>query len=225
MTLEEKIDLTIKRLNSIFNLNIDFEKDIFVAWSGGKDSTVVLWVWREFLIKEFGFDGKVKALSIDTGLKFQEVIDHRDQLAKSLNVDLYVIRPEVDINLFPVAKDPVKCCNELKIKPLKRFIKEHKIKVLITGIRADENPARNMSWFEKRKDPAYIQLNPILHWSEMDVWSFHMLKKIPYCVLYDKGYRSLGCKPCTKKSYEEERDGRNREKEKKMEMLRRLGYF
>ncbi len=224
MNLEDKLLITFHRFSDIFEKDLKLE-EIFVAWSGGKDSTVVLYLWKKFLEQKINFTGKVNALSIDTGLKFKEVIEHRDNLAELFNVNLFVIRPQINLDGYPVAKDPVACCKDLKITPLKKFIGENKVKILITGLRADENPVRKTSPLEVRSEPSYIQLNPILHWSEMDIWTYHVLEGIPHCVLYEKGYRSLGCRPCTKPAFESERDGRNRKKEESMEILRSLGYF
>ncbi|MDQ7031141.1 MAG: phosphoadenosine phosphosulfate reductase family protein [Desulfonauticus sp.] len=223
MALDEKLYTTINYFDYIFeNYNLD---NIYVAWTGGKDSTLVLFLWKRFLQERNS--SKVKAVNIDTGLKFPEVIQFRDKIAKAWNVGLTIVQPDVNLLRYNVAKYKLDCCLNLKIKPLKKAIRENSIEVLLTGIRADENPARDKkSVFEKRTNPDYLQVNPILEWTEMDVWSFHFKERIPYCSLYDKGYRSLGCMPCTSISLDpQERSGRNQEKEAKMDVLTSLGYF
>ncbi|SDN71494.1 phosphoadenylylsulfate reductase (thioredoxin) [Desulfonauticus submarinus] len=201
-------------------------KNIFVAWTGGKDSTVALFLWKRFL-EQKNPNEKVKALNIDTGLKFPEIIEFRDKWAKEWNIDLLIVRPKVNLLHYDIAKDKVKCCRDLKILPLQEAIKEKQIEVLITGIRGDEHPDREKrQCFEKRNSPSYMQLNPLLEWKEIDIWTFTYKEKLPYCSLYDKGYRSLGCMPCTSLTFDsEERSGRDKEKESKLSILTSLGYF
>ena len=202
---------------------------IYVAWTGGKDSTVVLALWREVL-KSKGKEASLvlvpQAVSIDTGVKFPEVMGFRDRIAMQWGVDVKVIRPSVDITSYPVAEDPVECCAELKIKPLQKAVEEFEIDLLITGIRRDEHPSRaGRKYMEVRDDPDHTLLNPILEWTEMDIWSFITMHQIPHCELYDQGYRSLGCQPCTSKGESSEREGRNSEKERNLEQLTSMGYF
>ncbi|WP_321405006.1 phosphoadenosine phosphosulfate reductase family protein [Maridesulfovibrio sp.] len=202
---------------------------IAVAWTGGKDSTVVLALWREVL-KSKGKEASLvlvpQALSIDTGVKFPEVMAFRDSVSLQWGVDVKIIRPDVDLSGYPLAEDPVKCCADLKIRPLQKAIEVFEIDLLITGIRRDEHPSRvGRSYMEVRDDPEHTLLNPILEWTEMDIWSFIAMHRIPHCELYDQGYRSLGCRPCTVKGGSAERDGRSSEKERNLEQLTSMGYF
>ena len=196
-----------------------------VAWTGGKDSTVVLHLVREIL-QESGTP--VVALNLDTGCKFPEVTAFRDEQARWWDIRLHVARPAVSLEGYPLAVDKVACCRELKIAPLNRAVRELGIRLLFSGIRHDEHPSRSArTWLEERSSPDHLLCNPILHWSEMDVWACHSLAGLPYCSLYERGYRSLGCVPCTLPAGESgsERSGRNQEKEEQLELLRSLGYF
>ena len=226
MTLDEKIDLALSRIEELFR---EFGSGrVAVAWTGGKDSTVVLDLVRRHVAVEPELQGAVvRALNLDTGVKFPEVLAFRDQMAKEWGVALRVIAPDVAIEDYPVAGDPVTCCRELKIEPLKRAVAGLEIRALLSGVRADEHPDRaGRPWREERCDPDHVLAHPILEWSEMDVWSYHMQQGLPYCSLYDQGYRSLGCVPCTElPAGQEERSGRSRAKERSMEQLRSLGYF
>ena len=55
-----------------------------------------------------------------------------------------------------------------------------------------------------------MKVNPLAHWSEAQVWAYVKEHALPYSPLYDRGYRSIGCAPCTRavKPYEDERAGR-----------------
>ena len=224
MSLDEKEKLALNFLAELAN-NYSLQ-DIAVAWTGGKDSTTLLHLWKSYL-EGLNLERRpaLKALNLDTGLKFPEVLQFRDYLASLWEVDIYVARPETEAT---VAKDPVKCCSKLKIEPLKKAIRELGVQVLLTGLRRDEHPQRTgRQRLEYKQDPAYIQANPLLAWKEMDIWSFHLKQGLPYCCLYDQGYRSLGCKPCTDlpSVHGDERSGREQDKEGKLDLLRSLGYF
>lgn len=227
-TLQDKVQLSKERLTWVREKHSS--KKIAVAWTGGKDSTVVLDLWRRVL--QFAGEGSSTrerfplALTIDTGLKFPEIVRFRQDLANKWGLDLKVKGHFFDLESYPIARDPVRCCQDLKIKPLQSAIQELDIQVLLTGLRKDEHHSRaKREWLEKRLDPAYLQVNPIVHWTEMDVWAYIQSAGLPYCPLYDQGYRSLGCMPCTRPSKGDERSGRNQEKEYSLSLLHSLGYF
>lgn len=197
-----------------------------VAWTGGKDSTVVLFIWKT-LLDHHGL-GPVRAINLDTGCKFPEVMAFRDRLAAEWTVDMFVAHPAVPLDGYPLAEDPVVCCRERKVEPLKAALRETGATHLITGIRRDEHPDRvDRLPLESRDDPAHTMVNPVLDWSEFDIWAFHHRFDLPHCELYDQGYRSLGCRPCTARpgAGEGERSGRNQRKERVLSRLTSLGYF
>lgn len=220
MTLEEKIGLTTDRMREVLER---FGPQTAVGWTGGKDSTVVLVLWRTVL-QEQGIGGPVQALNLDTGCKFPEVLAFRDRMSREWNIDLHIVRPGINLQQYPLAANPVQCCRDLKIEPLNRAIAERGIPALLTGVRADENPERShRHWLEEHPD--HVRALPILEWTELDIWTFHVRESIPWCSLYDQGYRSLGCIPCTSRSGHGERSGRDARKESQMEQLHALGYF
>ena len=224
MTLQDKIALTRKYIEQVY-ARFGHHK-VAVAWTGGKDSTTVLWLWKN-LLKEKNVSVRPRALNLDTGLKFPEIIEFRDRIQASWQIELIIARPEKNLSSYPVARNKVACCQDLKILPLKKAVKAHAWAALLTGLRFDEHPSREKrEYFEQKKDPDYVQVNPILHWREMDIWSYIMQENLPYCSLYDEGYRSLGCQPCTHlPAGEAERSGRDREKEEQLSLLHSLGYF
>jgi len=197
---------------------------IAMATSFGKDSTVVL-----HLIKEI-FGGKVPlpVLNIDTSVKFKEIYAFRDKITREWNLDLRIVKNDEALKTINIAEDRQQCCQALKTDVLNTAIKQNGWNALITAIRWDEQEARiNETYFSQREDPSYIKVNPILHFREVDIWEYIKKYNIPYCELYNKGYRSLGCEPCTKTFGLEgpERGGRSQDKEEIMRRLRDLGYF
>ncbi len=220
MTLSEKITLAKARMADVLER---FGPGVTVGWTGGKDSTVVLALWREVL--GAGRSGaSVRALNLDTGCKFPEVLAFRDRVARDWGVDLRIVRPEVALERYPLAVDPVACCGDLKIRPLNAAIARLAIPALLTGVRADENPDRaDRPWLEDHG--GHVRALPILEWTELDIWTFMVRGNIPWCELYDHGYRSLGCVPCTSRAGHGERSGRDGRKEERMGQLRSMGYF
>lgn len=203
---------------------------VAVAYTGGKDSGVALALWRETLAQSGR--GPLRAISVDTGLKFPQVTAFRDRLCADWGVELTIARPEVDLSAYPVAKDKVTCCRDLKIAPLGRAVRETGTLALLTGLRRDEHPSRAMRPYAEHRPatelcPEHWQVNVILDWTEMDVWAFVTGGNLPYCELYHEGYRSLGCIPCTRMAGQDEaeRAGRDPDKERNLEALKALGYF
>ena len=218
---------------------------VAVAYTGGKDSGVALALWREALAnagpRSPAPTGPLRAISpraisIDTGCKFPQVVAFRDRLCTDWGVTLTIARPDVDLAAYPVAQDKISCCRDLKIIPLCQALAETDTAALLTGIRRDEHPSRAGRQYAELRTavteggptcPEHWQVNPILDWTEMDIWAFITGENLPYCELYHEGYRSLGCVPCTRPvgSDADERAGRDPDKERQLEILKGLGYF
>jgi phosphoadenosine phosphosulfate reductase len=196
---------------------------VAVAFTGGKDSTLALFLWR-LTLTAASAGASPLALNLDTGVKFPEVLEFRDRFARDRGVRLHIVRPHNA--RAPVAVDRAACCKERKIAPLLAAIRELGLTLLITGIRADEHPSRaSLPFLEQCA--GHSRLHPLLAFSEMDVWAAIQEHGLPWPPLYEQGYRSLGCVPCTElpRRGGDERSGRAVQKEAIMQDLRALGYF
>jgi phosphoadenosine phosphosulfate reductase len=197
---------------------------IAVAWTGGKDSTTTL-----HLLKELG-GGKVNmpVLNIDTSVKFKEIYEFRDRLAREWELDLYIERNEEAIKTIKISDSKEECCLKLKAQVISDALRKYNWNALITGVRWDEQADRiNEVYFSPRTDPDHVRIHPILHFTEMDIWTYIRKYNVPFCDLYRQGYRSLGCEPCTRRGVGAgtERGQRDHQKEEIMHRLRKLGYF
>lgn len=89
------------------------------------------------------------------------------------------------------------CCGIRKVEPLRRALKG--MAVWITGLRADQSPERKdhrlVEWDEANQ---VIKYNPLLDWDAPAVRQFIDAYDIPYNVLHDRGFVSIGCAPCTR---------------------------
>jgi phosphoadenosine phosphosulfate reductase len=143
---------------------------------------------------------------------------------------------------FPFEAESYAGNHLMKTVVLNQFLERNGIKAIFQGLRWDEHPARfNDEYFENKEGgylvPEHTRIRPILHFTERDLWDTYAAFKIPYCVLYERGYRSLGARttslisvegaPAWKQDLEntEERAGRRQDKEKAMEQMRKLGYM
>jgi len=202
-----------------------FHGKIATTFTGGKDSLTVL----HMLKRIGGGQVAIPVLNLDTTVKFKEVIEFRDRLADEWNLDLIITTNHEGLKKINLAVDHEQCCLVMKAQAIDAAVEKYGWKALITGVRWDEQPARvNEEYFSER--PGHTRVQPILHFSELDIWAYIDKYRLPYCSLYDQGYRSLGCEPCTVKSVRPrgdgpEREGRAQEKEQIMAQLRDLGYF
>ncbi|MEW6658124.1 MAG: phosphoadenosine phosphosulfate reductase family protein [Thermodesulfobacteriota bacterium] len=221
MILAEKIEESL----SVLRYALDaFNGSLAVTFSGGKDSLVTL-----HLIHTLG-GGTIPfpVFNLDTTVKFPEAIQFRDYLADLWGLHLVVLRNAEAARGMKIGKDKKACCLTLKVQPLNQAIVEHRIRGLITAIRWDEQEARAQEqYLSPRELPPHTRIHPILHFTEADIWDYIHAFDLPYCRLYDQGYRSLSCIPCTGKNRGEgdERQGRSKDKENIMQELRLLGYI
>ncbi len=147
-----------------------------------------------------------------------------------------------DQEIFPFEAESYVGNHLMKTVVFNEYIERHAVKGIFQGLRRDEMPARKQDeYFEYREGsyliPAHTRIKPILHFTERDIWNNIFINKIPYCILYEKGYRSLGAASTSQISVEgvpaweqdlehtKERAGRRQDKEKMMERMRKLGYM
>ena len=200
-----------------------FDK-IAMPWSMGKDSNVLIWL----TMKAFGGHVPYPVLHIDTTYEFPEMLAFRDWAVPHYGLKLIVkINEEARARgVGYETHDPVTVTHELKTVALQQVLTEHKFNALITGIRRDEDSTRakeryfsprnaQFEWEYKDQPPEFwgqfatdvepgehVRVQPLLDWSEVDIWRYIQRENIPIPQLYfarnGKRYRSMGCMPITK---------------------------
>lgn len=238
-----------------------------MLWSIGKDSTALLWLARK------AFFGRVPfpVIQLDTEMELPEVYQFRDEIARDwaldARIELCPPESEVDQTLPPASRAAAR-----KTEGLKRLIQRGGYRGVLLGIRRDEQATRAKErifsprsfggdW-DVRHQPAefwdhyttdiaegqHLRIHPLLHWTEVDIWRYHLRESIPFVPLYlardGKRYRSLGEKNITvpiesnaatleqiivelETTREPERAGRvmDHEEEDAFERLRTAGYM
>lgn len=155
-----------------------------------------------------GIGKPVKLFTLDTGRLFQENYDLIEITRQRYRMPFEVYSPdathvekmvnEKGVNLFYESIENRKlCCHIRKIDPLKRALTG--MEVWITGVRRDQSVTRSDSGvLEWDNDLGLIKVNPLIGWTDTEVWSFIKEQKVPYNTLHDKGFPSIGCLPCTR---------------------------
>lgn len=188
-----------------------------IGYSGGKDSTAVLFLVKniaEYLDVDFS---KISIVFENTGIEYPETVKFVHMLRDKEGINLIELIPKknfwqcVDVAGFPRGKNkrPVTdggktdiCCWHLKEKPMMDFIKFNGIEVTYMGITALESRQRMIkasthgTCYHAKKWQTNKVL-PILYWSEAEVWDFIKRQNLPVNPIYPKGADRCGCMICT----------------------------
>lgn len=200
-----------------------FEK-VGLLWSMGKDSNVLVWLTRK------AFCGKIPfpVVHIDTTYEFPEMLEFRSWARDHYGFDLVVhVNQEArNRGIGYETTDPVTVTHELKTVALQQLMTARGFDALVTGIRRDEDATRakeryfsprtaEFAWDYKDQPPEFwgqfttkvgpgehMRVQPLLDWTEVDIWRYCEREKIPLPRMYfarnGQRYRSLGCAPITK---------------------------
>lgn len=149
-----------------------------------------------------------RIFTIDTGRLFAETYSLIDKTNLKYGIKMEVYFPESKpveeyvringINAFYESIEKRKaCCNVRKIKPLLRALST--LDVWICGLRQEQSVTRSgidvVEWDEANN---LIKINPLTHFSEEQVWDYIRKNNVPYNILHDRGFPSIGCQPCTR---------------------------
>ncbi|MBI5951383.1 MAG: phosphoadenylyl-sulfate reductase [Chloroflexi bacterium] len=141
-------------------------------------------------------------LFLDTGYHFWDTLMFREKIAHEWNLNIIDLRrtPRWDsfarqnARTLPL-EDPNLCCYLHKVEPMQIALKGYR--AWISGIRRDQTSIRAKAHFLELQENGLLKINPLLNWKKEDVNRYIEEHNLPHHPLYEKGYRSVGCAPCT----------------------------
>lgn len=162
----------------------------------------------------------IDVVTLDTGRLFPETYQVFNETFRKYQKKIVVMFPEFEtVEKMVTEKGPfsfylskenrIECCKLRKVIPLNRALQGKEC--WISGIRASQSDNRGkMSLVEFDEEKELYKFYPLFNWSLEEVEKFVSNNNIPYNVLHDKGYKSIGCQPCTRavKEGEDMRAGR-----------------
>jgi phosphoadenosine phosphosulfate reductase len=147
----------------------------------------------------------IPVLFLDTGYHFAETYAYRDQMTRDLRLNLVNLLPKLTVaaqeSQFGILNQtaPDRCCAMRKVEPL--FSGLDPYDVWFTALRREQSPTRaNLQPLDQFRLPTgkhMLKVSPLATWTNADVWAYLKKRGIPVLPLYDKGYTSIGCEPCT----------------------------
>ena len=161
----------------------------------------------------------IPILFLETGYQFAETLAFKEQLADRLGLHVMDLVGEHTVagqaaELGPrlYERDPERCCELNKVQPMFQALRE--LDAWITAFRRESSPTRATAPFVQQYElePGrwIVKVNPMAAWSRPQVWAYLKEHDLPHNPLYDLGYSSIGCAPCTRMRFtdEPERAGR-----------------
>lgn len=180
---------------------LEAEALAFIVWAAVKSAG------RLAMTSAFGLNGvalihlvyemcqlRVPVLFVNTGHLFPETLSTRDRLRERYGLE--IIEIEAKGKRLPDPPHP-QCCELRKVQPMRRLLEKVQPAALLTGRgRFQATTRRTLAPIEWEMSP--IRINPLVHWSQAQVENYVRAHDIPYNPLYDQGYYSIGCQPCTR---------------------------
>lgn len=150
----------------------------------------------------------VDIFTLDTGRLFPETYELIDKTNARYKIKINLKFPDASeveamvvehgVNMFYKSVElRKKCCQVRKLNPLARAFEGNE--AWFTGLRKSQSITRtDMQIVEWDSNYNTLKINPLIHWSEEQVWEYIKQNKIPYNTLHDHGFPSIGCQPCTR---------------------------
>ena len=178
----------------------DFSPAVFASSLAAEDMVLTDLILRARL--------PITVFSLETGRLHKETLAMIERVREHYGYEIKLYKPETaaidtyvqqnGLNAFYDSVEMRKeCCRIRKVEPLKRALAGNK--AWITGQRRAQSTTRaELAVQEDDAAHGMQKFNPLVDWSEQDVWDYIHANKVPYNPLHDKGYPSIGCEPCTR---------------------------
>jgi phosphoadenosine phosphosulfate reductase len=158
---------------------------------------------------------EVPVVFINTGFHFPETLAYRDDIVSRLGIKLVELQPimpraefaeQHGLDLY--ARNPDLCCHINKVEPLRRYLPG--VRAWINGRRRDQGSTRQAIHVVEVFQDGLSKVNPLASWTARDTFYYLERHNLPLHPLFEQGYTSIGCAPCTRPVLpgEHERDGR-----------------
>jgi phosphoadenosine phosphosulfate reductase len=140
----------------------------------------------------------IPVLFLDTVHHFPLTLAYRDEIASKWGLNLITLRAETpEPGLWQ--RDLKACCGKHKVGPLFGALERHD--TWFTGLRRDQSPTRAalepIEPFTLPTGKILRKVSPLAFWSTKEVWAYAKAHEVPLLPLYELGYTSIGCEPCT----------------------------
>lgn len=202
-------------------------------FEGQRVEDILRWAATEFgpglvVTSNFGAEGIVlldhlrriapetPVVYLETGYQFPETDALKERVREQFGLNIVETRAELTVaeqdrfygeRLYE--REPDLCCRLRKVEPLAGALKGYD--AWVAALRRDSSPTRaGIKVVEWNARHGLLKINPLASWRRADVWAYIMRHQLPYNALYDDGYMSIGCAPCTRRvaAGEHERAGR-----------------
>jgi len=153
-------------------------------------------------------DKTARIFTLDTGRLFPETYSLVDKTNMHYGIRIRLFFPDHTaveemvgrdgVNLFYESIDKRReCCHVRKLEPLKRAFAG--LDAWICGLRREQSVTRSdMRLVEFDRGNNLLKINPLIDWTEAQVWDYIRARQVPYNKLHDQGFPSIGCQPCTR---------------------------
>jgi thioredoxin-dependent adenylylsulfate APS reductase len=191
-----------------------FHPRLAISAAGGVDGMAIIdMAWR--------INPEVRVFTLDTGRLPPETYQLFEEVRERYGIDVEFEFPErTAVEALVNADGPnlmyksvdlrVSCCEIRKVEPLTRKLRT--LDAWVAGLRREQwRTRRNVAKVELDRDHGgIVKLNPLADWTADEVWDHVRKNDVPYHELFDHGYASIGCAPCTRpvQPGETERAGR-----------------
>lgn len=194
-----------------------YTPDVVISFSGAEDVVLIDMAHRVGV--------PFRVITLDTGRLHPETYRFLDRVRDHYGIAIEAYFPQPDAvqalvrekGLFSFYRDGhQECCAIRKVEPLRRALTG--ARAYLTGQRQDQSPATRgllpvLQPDENHRAPdgtALLKFNPLSYWSSARVWQYILERQVPYNELHDRGFRSIGCEPCTMATNpgQHEREGR-----------------
>jgi phosphoadenosine phosphosulfate reductase len=200
----------------ILKAALENHQNIALSFSGAEDVILI-----DMVVK---IRPDLEVFTIDTGRLHAETYQFIETVRKHYDLKLTILSPDKitlqalvhNKGLFSFYQDGhQECCGIRKVDVLRDYLPG--FDAWITGQRKDQNLDTRTELAEVELDNNFssanhslVKFNPVTNWSSQQVWDYIVAYQVPFNTLHTKGYRSIGCEPCTRPTHigQHEREGR-----------------